>query len=119
MLLPYPNSFPQEALMMMLDKIRGKEVAIPELVNAAWNVAGYALAQSIGGGQVIAGEVEALSAIVCLSRSKLGDEELLSSLLEQHGAKVSDTDQVASLGLVPWLMIARIAIKLLKDYILD
>jgi hypothetical protein len=111
MLLPYPNSFPQEALMMMLDKIRGKEVAIPELVNAAWNVAGYALAQSIGGGQVIAGEVEALS--------KLGDEELLSSLLEQHGAKVSDTDQVASLGLVPWLMIARIAIKLLKDYILD
>mgnify|MGYP007046844037 CR=1 FL=1 len=111
MLLPYPNSFPQEALMMMLDKIRGKEVAIPELVNAAWNVAGYALAQSIGGGQVIAGEVEALS--------KLGDEELLSSLLEQHGAKVSDTDQVASIGLVPWLMIARIAIKLLKDYILD
>lgn len=111
MLLPYPNSFPQEALMMMLDKIRGKEVDIPELVNAAWNVAGYALAQSIGGGQVIAGEVEALS--------KLGDEELLSSLLEQHGAKVSDTDQVASLGLVPWLMIARIAIKLLKDYILD
>jgi hypothetical protein len=111
MLLPYPNSFPQEALMMMLDKIRGKEVAIPELVNAAWNVAGYALAQSIGGGQVIAGEVEALS--------KLGDEELLSSLLEQHGAKVSDTDQVSSLGLVPWLMIARIAIKLLKDYILD
>jgi hypothetical protein len=111
MLLPYPNSFPQEALMMMLDKIRGKEVAVPELVNAAWNVAGYALAQSIGGGQVIAGEVEALS--------KLGDEELLSSLLEQHGAKVSDTDQVASLGLVPWLMIARIAIKLLKDYILD
>jgi hypothetical protein len=111
MLLPYPNSFPQEALMMMLDKIRGKEVAIPELVNAAWNVAGYALAQSIGGGQVIAGEVEALS--------KLGDEELLSSLLEQHGAKTSDTDQVASLGLVPWLMIARIAIKLLKDYILD
>ena len=111
MLLPYPNSFPQEALMMMLDKVRGKEVAIPELVNAAWNVAGYALAQSIGGGQVIAGEVEALS--------KLGDEELLSSLLEQHGAKVSDTDQVASIGLVPWLMIARIAIKILKDYILD
>lgn len=111
MLLPYPNSFPQEALMMMLDKIRGKEVAIPELVNAAWNVAGYALAQSIGGGQVIAGEVDALS--------KLGDEELLSSLLEQHGAKVSDTDQVASIGLVPWLMIARIAIKILKDYILD
>jgi hypothetical protein len=111
MLLPYPNSFPQEALMMMLDKIRGKEVAVPELVNAAWNVAGYALAQSIGGGQVIAGEIEALS--------KLGDEELLSSILEQHGAKVSDTDQVASLGLVPWLMIARIAIKLLKDYILD
>jgi hypothetical protein len=95
----------------MLDKIRGKDVDIPELVNAAWNVAGYALAQSIGGGQVIAGEVDALS--------KLGDEELLSSLLEQHGAKVSDTDQVASLGLVPWLMIARIAIKLLKDYILD
>ena len=111
MLLPYPNSFPQEALMMMLDKVRGKEVAIPELVNAAWNVAGYALAQSIGGGQVIAGEVDALS--------KLGDEELLSSLLEQHGAKVSDTDQVASIGLVPWLMIARIAIKILKDYILD
>lgn len=111
MLLPYPNSFPQEALIMMLDKIRGKEVAIPELVNAAWNVAGYALAQSIGGGQVIAGEVDALS--------KLGDEELLSSLLEQHGAKVSDTDQVASIGLVPWLMIARIAIKILKDYILD
>lgn len=110
MLMPYPNTFPQEGLLMMLDKIRGKEVSIPDLVHAAWNVAGYALSQSIGGGQVIAGEVEALS--------KLSDEELLSSVLSQYGAK-TDGDNVAAIGLVPWLMVARIALKILKDYILD
>jgi hypothetical protein len=110
MLLPYPDSFPQEALMMMLDKIRGKDVSVPDLVHAAWNVTGYALAQSIGGGQVIAGEIEALS--------KLSEEELLQSIINQNGEK-SENSNVAAIGLVPWLMVAKIAIKILKDYLLD
>lgn len=96
--------------MMMLDKIRGKEVSVPDLVHAAWNVTGYALAQSVGGGQVIAGEIEALS--------KLTDEELLESVINQNGEK-NDNSNVAAIGLVPWLMVARIALKILKDYILD
>lgn len=106
MLTPYPNTFPQEALLMILDKIRGKEVSIPDLVHGAWNVVGYGLSQSVGGGQIVAGEVEAFS--------KMSDEELVSSVLSQYGTKV-DNSNVAAIGLVPWLMITRIAIKIIKE----
>ena len=93
MLLPYPNSFPQDALLLMLDKIRGKDVSLPDLVHAAWNVLGYGLAQSIGGGQVVAGEIEALA--------KLSDEELLTSVLKQGGDQTVDGQNVAAIGIVP------------------
>ena len=106
MLLPYPNVFPQEALMMMLDKFRGKEVAVPDLVNAAWNVLGYGLSQSLGGGQIVAGEVEALS--------KMTDEEVIASVLQQHGADVSSPG-VVGVGIVPMLLIAKIALKVLVN----
>jgi len=107
MLLPYPNSFPQDALLLILDKIRGKDVSLPDLVHAAWNVLGYGLAQSIGGGQVVAGEIEALA--------KLSDEELLTSVLKQGGDQTVDGQNVAAIGIVPWLMVARIAFKIIKE----
>ena len=101
-LLPYPAAFPQEALLMMLDKFRGKEVSTPDLVNAAWNVAGYGLAQSIGGGAMVAGEVP----------EGTTDADLIAAVLRQHGAQVEGGESV-SFTFVPWIMLAQIAVKLI------
>jgi len=42
-MVQYPVDMPTEALMAMLDKVRGKDVETSKLISAAWNVAGYGL----------------------------------------------------------------------------
>lgn len=42
-MVQYPVDMPTESLMLMLDKVRGKDVESSRLLNAAWNVAGYGL----------------------------------------------------------------------------
>lgn len=42
-MVQYPIDMPTDALMLMLDKVRGKDVEVPKLIAAAWNVAGYGL----------------------------------------------------------------------------
>jgi len=103
MLTPYPNTFPQEGLIMMLDMVRGKSVSVPELIHACWNVVGYGLSQTLGGGQIVAGEIEAFS--------KMTDEEILESALKQYGA--FDSNSVAAVGLVPWVLLTKMAIKII------
>jgi hypothetical protein len=101
-LLPYPAAFPQEALLMMLDKFRGKEVSTPDLVNAAWNVAGYGLAQSIGGGAMVANDVP----------EGVSDADLIATALRQNGVNV-DGENTTSFTFIPWVLIVSTAIKLI------
>jgi hypothetical protein len=92
----YPGALPNDALMVMLDKVRGKDVSIAELCHAAWNVQGYAQGQFIGGGQAIGASTEVQT---------VSDEELLKSALEQ------DAD-AKGFGVVPWVLLAKLAIRL-------
>ena len=97
MLIPYPDSFPNEALLMMLDKVRGKnEVPVSDLLHAAWCVQGYAMAQIMGGGPIVTGEPNGLS-----------DEEALQAAIE------SGKETPPQLGMVPWILVVRIAVKIL------
>ena len=43
MLVPYPVELPSDGLMLLLDKVRGKDVDNALLVQVAWNVTGYGL----------------------------------------------------------------------------
>lgn len=95
----YPATLPQEALLVMLDKVRGKDVSIAELCHAAWNVQGYAQAQFIGGGIAIGStEVQTVS-----------DEDLLAHALE---AGKAEPDAKGFLP-IPWVLLAKLAIRLI------
>lgn len=99
MLIPYPDSFPNEALLMLLDKVRGKnEVQVSDLLHAAWCVAGYALKQIMGGGPVVTGEPNGIS-----------DEEALQAAIDSQGKD----GEPAQIGLVPWVIVLKIAIKII------
>lgn len=108
-LLPYPAVFPQDALLMMLDKFRGREVSTPDLVNAAWNVAGYSLGQSLGGGQMVAGNLPQLDS------GEINEADLVASVLQQHGSQVDGTEKAITFTVIPWIVLAKVAIKLLAN----
>lgn len=97
MMVNYPSVLPQEALLVMLDKVRGKDVSLAELVHAAWNVQGYAQAQFIGGGVAIGStEVQTVS-----------DEKLIEEAL-----KVGEEADAKGFLPIPWILLAKLAIKL-------
>jgi hypothetical protein len=97
MLVPYPTEFPNEALLLLLDKIRGKaNISTADLLHAGWCVQGYAQAQLVGGGPVVSAEPPA----------GWTDEEIIQGAIEANqGAK--------GFGLVPWFLVVKIAIKLI------
>lgn len=96
-LVPYPDTFPSEAFVMVLDKVRGKsEATVGDLAHAGWNVAGYALRQTLPGGPFAADGPE-------VDMSGWSDEDVLQAVMDkENGAKG---------GLIPWAKVAQIAIK--------
>lgn len=100
MLIPYPDAFPNEALLLLLDKVRGKnEVSVSDLLHAAWCVAGYALKQTMGGGPIVTGEPNGIS-----------DEEALQAAI---GSQPVEGGGPAQIGLVPWVIVLKVAIKII------
>lgn len=94
----YPSVLPQDALLVMLDKVRGKDVSIADLCHAAWNVQGFAQAQFIGGGNAIGStEVQTVS-----------DEELISEALKSADPEAD----VKGFLPIPWALLAKLAIRL-------
>ena len=99
MLTPYPTEFPREGLTMLLDAVRGKVPEIPDIVHAAWDVAGFALGKTIGGGPVVAGE-----------SADASDDDILTMALAH------DAPPGVSEGLFPWALVLSIALRLLAKY---
>jgi hypothetical protein len=95
MLVPYPTEFPNEALLILLDKVRGRDVPVADLLHAGWCVQGYGMAQFMGGGPVVSDDPAGWT-----------DEQVLQGAMEANqGAK--------GFGLVPWILVVKIAIKLI------
>lgn len=100
-MIAYPQVMPTDALMLLLDKVRGHPVDVSELVHGAWNVIGYGLNQSLPLPEAIgdAGEIT--------------DEQALLSLLGRE-------DEAVGFGILPAIAISmaiKLAIKLLAQYI--
>lgn len=101
-MIAYPVVMPTDALMLLLDKVRGKPVAVSELVHGAWNVIGYGLNQSLPLPEAI-GDVPEIT-----------DEQALLSLLG------TEDEFVVGFGILPAIAISmaiKLAIKLLAQYI--
>jgi len=97
---PYPDRFPREAILIVIDAAKGNAVDIPNAIHAAWEVAGYALGQSVGGGPVI-------------TTSNLSDVEALEMSLDH-----SPENGTAAIRMFPWSLIAGIVLKLLVEKLL-
>lgn len=47
-MIPFPTSFPADALKVIGEYVLQKKGAIPDVANASWNVLGYVGFQSVG-----------------------------------------------------------------------
>lgn len=104
----YPTSFPQEALLTMLDKVRGREVETSKLVHAAWVVVGYGLGQTLGADE---------KSPVWGEAPELDDEaagDLIEAALLSHDTEASPEAK----GAIGWVILVKIAANLLLKYAL-
>lgn len=101
-MISYPVVMPTDALLLLLDKVRGKPVAVSELVHGAWNVLGYGLSQTLPLPEAIG------------NAGDITDEQAILSLLG------SEDESVVGIGILPAIAISivfKLAIKLLAQYI--
>ena len=103
MLTPYPTEFPRECLEMMLSAARGKVPETATLIHCCWNVAGFALAKTLGGGPVV----------IAGSHLNLSDEEILQSALEHQPPE----GMPIYAGIFPWSLVLALAIRYLAKLV--
>lgn len=100
-MVPYPSEFPTGALTMILDKLRGQPVLVADLVHGAWNVAGYALAQSLPVQQPIG------------TQEFKDDIELIEYAIAEGVPPVAEDGVVR--GVIPWLLILKLVLKIIAE----
>lgn len=98
MLTPYPNEF-KEAAMVIIDKLRGGTVSNPDAVNAVWNLTGFGLSQTLGGGPLVAGAMPVD-----------GSDAALADYLEGNFV-------VSAAGSIPWSLLLPILMKLIEKWL--
>ena len=103
MLTPYPTDFPSYALGLLVDRVKGGDIPAPVLVHACWNVAGYALAQTLGGGPLITADP------VADNLQTAGDLPVREAAIEQEPSLAQ-----AVQGLFPWSLVLSIALRILS-----
>jgi hypothetical protein len=104
-MIEYPKTMPVDALMLMLDKVRGNPVSMAEVVQGAWNISGYGLGLALPLPSVIG------------AAGDLSDETALETLIQYSQ---QEADQVSSAGILPALalsVVIKLAIRLLSEYI--
>lgn len=51
-MIEYPTTLPTDAVQVVIDKLRGKDVALSLLAKASWNLQGFGMSQLVPGTQV-------------------------------------------------------------------
>jgi hypothetical protein len=100
-MISYPKSMPTDAMMLLVDKIRGKQdVGNKEFSNALWNLVGYAADQVIPDDKQIFQDAE-----VSL--------EDFAAILEQAIPQGDFHGNPITIGIIPWAIVLKTALKLL------
>lgn len=105
-MIEYPKAMPMDALMLLLDKVRGNPVSVAELVQGAWNISGYGLGLALPLPSVIG------------AAGDLSDEQALETLIQY--CKDNGDEKVSSVGVLPAIalsIVIKLAIRLLSEYI--
>jgi hypothetical protein len=100
-MISFPQTMPAEAMMLVVDKIRGKkDVGNKEFSNALWNIVGYAADQVIPDDKKIFQESE-----VSL--------EDFAAILEQAIPQGEFHGNPITIGIVPWAIVLKVGLRLL------
>ena len=102
---PFPNGLPTAAIMIIIDKLRGSNVPNTDLILAAWNLAGYGLAQ------VATEPVPVVEGAPKLEEDKDVSNDDAIKALESLISKGSEGDDERKR--LPWAKIVGIALKIL------
>lgn len=103
-MVDYPDSMPTDAILVLVDKLRGKQVELSLALKAAWNIAGYAMSQIVKEGKPIVKSED--------PRSDSDDADLLQSIVAMHS---NPTGETVAKAMVPWVIVLRIALKVLMS----
>lgn len=106
---PFPVGLPTEAIMIVIDKLRGSEVQNNDLILAAWNLAGYALQQV----SPVVPRAAMLMSDVKLEELSFSNEEAIESL-----ESLLPKGEREEVGKLPWAKILRVAIKIIIGLII-
>jgi hypothetical protein len=102
---PFPTAFPTEAVSLVASKLRGNEVPMRDLVNAAWILAGYAAGMALGGAPSFAtGEVVSIV-----------DDEHAVKMFESAGQPTFAATGIA----IPWAALAQWALTKFATWLLS
>jgi len=100
-MINFPNSMPTDAMMLVVDKVRGKkDVGNKEFSNALWNIVGYAADQVIPDDKQIFQNAEV----------SLAD---FAAILEQAIPQGDFHGNPITIGIIPWAIVLKTALKLL------
>lgn len=100
-MIDFPNQIPTDAIMLVIDKIRGrKDVNNREFAQALWNVVGYAASQALPEDKTI------------FEGREIGLEDF-ASLLEQAMEQSQYHANPVTIGIIPWALILKTALKVL------
>lgn len=103
-MIDYPDSLPTDAILVLVDKLRGKPVELAQALKAAWNIAGYAMSQIVKEGKPVVKSDD--------PRTDSDDADLLQSIVAMHTVPTGET---VVKSMTPWALVLRIAIKVLMS----
>lgn len=99
----FPTSLPTDALILVVDKLRGKEVAWNQVALAGWNLLGYALAQ------IPQDTVQPI-----LDEPAPETREAAANYLEEH---LKLEEGFIQTGLVTWIVVAKIVLRFILNVV--
>lgn len=100
-MIDFPQTMPTDAMMLVVDKVRGKkDVGNKEFSNALWNIVGYAADQVIPDDKLI------------FQQSEVSLEDF-AAILEQAIPQGDFHGNPITIGIVPWAIVLKTALKLL------
>ena len=101
-MISFPQTMPTDAMMLVVDRLRGKkpDVGNKEFCNALWNIVGYAADQVVPDDKQIFQETE-----VSL--------EDFAAILEQAIPQGDFHGNPITIGIIPWAIVLKTALKLL------
>lgn len=101
-MINYPNTLPTDAVMLVVDKLRGKEVAWDQVGLAGWNLLGYALSQ-----------IPNETVLPILSEPVSEDRNAAADYLEEH---LGSAETIQS-GAIIWLVVAKIVLRFILNVV--